>query len=269
MSFLLPKKRRIRYLLFLAVVITIYPALSDSLTESSRIHLRTHSIPLGEIKLTIEIVERGSPAVTFFNMHDNENTAVEAAKMVLAEKEGRFVQLIAQGARLIAFPSQGRKYTFDPNRMFTALGIEKTLKTYGASSLDAKAAITTFASKLINQITPGTQVIIAVHNNTPGDYSINSYTRGALYEKDAAEAYVNHHQDPDNFYYVTDSSLFAAIKKGGYNVVLQNAAPVIDDGSLSVYCGRKGIRYVNVETEQGQLDQQVAMLKFALMVLRK
>lgn len=93
--------------------------------------------------------------------------------------------------------------------------------------------------------------------------------RGAIFKKDAADAYINPHQDPNNFYYVTDSSLFAAIKKGGYNVVLQNAATVTDDGSLLVWCGRKGIRYVNVETEQGQLDQQVTMLKFALMVVGK
>ena len=202
-------------------------------------------------------------------MHDDENTAVDAAKMVLTENEGRFVQLLAQGTRFIEFPLKNRKYTFDPNRMFTPLGIEKTLKSHGASSPEANTEIATFASKLIDLITPGTKVIITAHNNTPGDYSINSYTRGALYEKDAAEVYINPTLDPDNFYYVTDSSLFAAIKKGGYNVILQNAATVIDDGSLSVYCGRKGIRYVNVETEQGQLDQQVAMLKFALMVLGK
>jgi hypothetical protein len=269
--FPVPRKKqrnlRVQYVSVLALSAFVCTAIGESSSEADRIHTRIQSIPLGEITINVEISEHGSPGITFFNMHDNENTAVEASKMVLAKNEGRFIQLLAQGNRLIEFPLKGRTYTFDPNRIFTPMGIEKTLKKYGAFSPEAQAEIATFASKLIDLVAPGSRIIIAVHNNTPGQYSINSYASGGSDAKEAAEVYINHNQDPDDFYYVTEKALFSAIKNGGHNVILQNEATVTDDGSLSVYCGRKGIRYVNVETEHGHLDPQVKMLKFILSVL--
>ena len=47
----------------------------------------------------------------------------------------------------------------------------------------------------------------------------------------------------------------------GHNVVLQDNDKVTDDGSLSVLAGRAGIPYINVEAEDGHLQQQVEMIK--------
>jgi D-alanyl-D-alanine dipeptidase len=51
------------------------------------------------------------------------------------------------------------------------------------------------------------------------------------------------------------------------NVVLQDNRQVTDDGSLSVYCGKWGIPYVNVEAQHEHLEQQLQMLKVLLRII--
>jgi hypothetical protein len=46
----------------------------------------------------------------------------------------------------------------------------------------------------------------------------------------------------------------------GYNVVLQNNTTVEDDGSLSVYCGKNRISYINFESESGHFEEQIKMI---------
>jgi hypothetical protein len=43
-------------------------------------------------------------------------------------------------------------------------------------------------------------------------------------------------------------------------VVLQHNTNAVDDGSLSIFYGRKNKSYVNVEAEHGHLEQQKKML---------
>ena len=102
--------------------------------------------------------------------------------------------------------------------------------------------------------------MIALHNNSEGQYSALSYEKGAIYGSDAAAVFIADGTDPDDFFFVTETAVFDAIRGRGYNVVLQDNRRVSDDGSLSVYCGRAGVRYINVEAQHGHLEQQVAML---------
>ena len=51
--------------------------------------------------------------------------------------------------------------------------------------------------------------------------------------------------------------MFKRIKKQGFNVILQNSVNATDDGSLSIYYGKKDLVYVNIETEKGHLDEQI------------
>ena len=69
---------------------------------------------------------------------------------------------------------------------------------------------------------------------------------GAVYEVDAEAVYNGKHKDPDQFYFVTSARLYGMLTPTKFNVVIQNNANVTDDGSLSVYCGQRGIEYVNV-----------------------
>jgi hypothetical protein len=216
------------------------------------------------------IVHKGiATSPSYFNMHDNENTAVEATKTIIAKHGGYFVELKASGDRLIKFSIKGNSYTFDPNRIFTTVGIKKTLENYGNTSSEAEKEVSNFAGNLISKFFSNSEVIIAVHNNTDGQYSVKSYEVGQEFETDASKIYINPKEDIDDFFYVTTEKHFQMLKDKGFNVVLQNNINVTDDGSLSVYCGNKKITYVNVESEHGHLEEQVKMLEILKEVIKK
>lgn len=60
--------------------------------------------------------------------------------------------------------------------------------------------------------------------------------------------------------FVTDHKILHALIVGQYNVVLQANETMTDDGSLSVYCAKLGIPYVNVEAQYGHIWLQMYML---------
>lgn len=103
--------------------------------------------------------------------------------------------------------------------------------------------------------------VIALHNNSPGMYSARSYADGGTYARDAEDVFIRDGSDPDDFFFVTERVIFDALKRKGYNVVLQDNRHVTDDGSLSVYCGKANVRYVNVEADLGHLKEQSRMIR--------
>jgi hypothetical protein len=86
---------------------------------------------------------------------------------------------------------------------------------------------------------------------------------------DAEEVFLAPARDPSDFDFVTERPVFEALRARGNNVVLQDNSRVTDDGSLSVYCGRVGKRYINVEAKHGHLSEQVKMLRELGDVLRE
>ena len=70
-------------------------------------------------------------------------------------------------------------------------------------------------------------------------------------------------RDKDDFYFVTEYPILDQLCVGQYHAVMQSNSRMTDDGSLSVYCGRLGIPYINVEAQHGHLFRQVNMLLFA------
>lgn len=202
------------------------------------------------------------------NLHDDENSSVDAAKAYVSASNGIFVELKHSGQRLINFKLSDKSYTFDPNRIFTKLGITKTLKKYGNTSLAAESEVDGFAQKIL-AIIAGKKTVIAVHNNTNDEYSILSYKAGGEYQSDASDIFINPGNDVDDFFYLTEASDFEFLKSKGLNVVLQNNRSVTDDGSLSVYCGQKNIKYINIEAEHGHKDGQLSMLNVLSGIINK
>ena len=128
--------------------------------------------------------------------------------------------------------------------------------------MEAEHAVDRFARELLSiYAIDRADVVIALHNNTEENYSALSYQKGGVYADDAEEVFIKHGSDPDDFFFVTERAVFDALRRRAYNVVLQDNRRATDDGSLSVYCGRAGVRYINVEAQDGHLDQQVAMLR--------
>ena len=174
---------------------------------------------------------------------------------------GRLVELQHGGKRDITFRLDGGDFAVDPNRIFTAEGVRRTLSRLSRRTAKAERAVEQFAGDLLSiDSIERADVVIALHNNSEGQYSALSYEKGAVYGSDAAAVFIADGTDPDDFFFVTETAVFDALRSRGYNVVRQDNRRVSDDGSLSVYCGRAGVRYINVEAQHGHLEQQVAML---------
>jgi len=221
------------------------------------------TIILGTTTVTIQVTEKAG-GLTYFAPHDDENTAVQAAKSVITQSGGKLIELKHSGTRNVRFVLGGRRYEFDPNRMFSDVGIRATLRAQGAGNYSSAAhvLVAQLAKAVLSEIAthrrPHTP-IVALHNNTNGAFTINSYVNGNL-QKEAVRVSVNNHLDTDDFFLVTSSRLFTTLCAQHQNVAEQSARPS-DDGSLSVYAAKVGMPYVNVEAQDGHLSIQLSMLK--------
>ena len=208
------------------------------------------------------------PTIAFVSVHDDEDTAVEAAGDVLRDVGGRLLELRHTGAREIAFRLGGMEHRIDPNRIFTPAGRRATLEALSTWSQPADDVVAAFADELLSTLgIDEVDVVVALHNNTPDRYTAANYLPGGTLAADAAQVRLQPGSDPDDFFFVTDPALVAALADRGRSVILQNDATVKDDGSLSVWCGRMGIPYVNVEAEHGHRAEQAAMLRDLVDVL--
>lgn len=201
--------------------------------------------------------------ISFVHVHENETTAVEAmARLLDTINKGCFVSWQCRQQRFVDFKLDGITYRFDPNRIYTAAGINATLRSNnGVYSKPATSAVKKVADRFIKNYVDSNLLVIALHNNTNrGGLSINSYKKGGVFSRDAKQVFMNPKQDVDDFFYTTDVACFNFLKSKDFNVILQDNAGMKDDGSLSVYCATKRIPYINIEAQDGHLKQQVQML---------
>lgn len=198
----------------------------------------------------------------YFNMHDNENTCVDATKQIIQEFGGRFIELQHGGAREISFRLNGVLYKVDPNRIYTYKGVEATLRNYGSYSAEAHEAVYQFGQALIAKILADAQMVVAMHNNfNTKTFSVYSFATGGVFDVDASDTFITNSMGSGDFFYVTTEQFFNFFKEKNINAVLQDNSNVTDDGSLAVYCGQQNIPYINCEAEHGHLTQQVEMLR--------
>ena len=220
-----------------------------------------HALTLGERHVRLLAHRSQAPGLLYVNVHENETTSIEAARRTVERRGGQLYWLGADGRRVISFRLRDRTYRFDPNRMFSHAGVEKSLRLYGASSPEAIAEIRRFASAWIDRVALLTRaLVVAVHNSTRGGFSVSSYQAGGSEEHEASAVSIGRPRDPDDFFLVTDSPLYEHLRARGHNVVLQAPRGLRDNGSLSVWATANGVHYVNVEAQFGHLEQQVAML---------
>mgnify|MGYP000145849217 CR=1 FL=1 len=226
-------------------------------------------ILLGETEINIyqqsfDIPER----IIFLNVHEDEETSIETLHAYAKIDSIPFFYLKHQETRRITFLLKGKSYDFDPNRIFTKKGRKKTLKDGEGYSLKANKEVKKLANEIIERI-PLMHTVVALHNNTDENYSIKSYLPGGGEAQNTAEIHVNPDMDPDDFIYTTDRAFYDAFKSRNINVILQDNKGYVNDGSLSVYCGKKDIPYVNIETQRGHFDEQMELTKTVLEVIRK
>ena len=205
--------------------------------------------------------------IVFINLHDDEITSVDAAKRVLEEYGGLLIEVENDGQRNILFKLDRYSYKVDPNRIFSEEGIIKSLDQLGRISDKAVDEVEKFGQRIIQLIPDDAKCVIALHNNTPDFFSVVEYARGNKRSADCKKVYINGEQDADDFFLTTDNDLYEKLADKGFNTILQDNKNCTEDGSLSVYCGKKSIRYVNCETEHGKVEQYYKMLKVLLDVL--
>ena len=226
------------------------------------------TVQLGDVLVQIVTTERAPVGLTFVSVHENEQSAVTAAQRAIVRHGGRLVELRAQRKRLVSFKLREIPHTFDPNRMFTDGGVERSLRRYGPYSRLAHDAVTQLGKRLVAHIRNNfTPPLVAVHNNTDGALSVESYRKGSRLQGEAARVAINPKLDPDDFFLVTDRAIFDRLATAGFNVVLQSAQPT-DDGSMSVFCRYSGIPYLNVEAEFEHLSEQSRMLDAVVELVR-
>lgn len=221
-------------------------------------------LKLGDTNVNVLIFQHGRPFPTFINVHDDENTSVAAGKTVIEQTSGRLIELSHSGRRHLRFHLGGERFAVDPNRIFSDAGIRATLERQGNYSVAAHQAVKRFAAQLLEHSALDREpVILALHNTVDGSYSIESYRPGAEHGQAAAELHVSPNRSRFDFFYVTDRRCFDYLKARDFNVVLQDNANVPEDGSLSVYFGRMGIPYLNLEAELGHFNAQLEMVRVA------
>lgn len=221
----------------------------------------THTFLLEEEKVWVNIYEGRGPGLTFVNLHDNENTSAEAAKVHISRHGGRLVELVHGRGRTVVIRRNGVLHYFDPNRMFTENGLRQSLDYFHNLSGENVAIAADFARKVAGfiNIEKG-KAIISVHNNTPGKLTIHDFKPGQWYGRDSREVFINPAEDPDDFFFTNSPALFRALKTLRYNVALMVPDPP-DRGTLGNYVNNAGGIYVLVEAEHGHLSRQVRMLE--------
>jgi hypothetical protein len=258
-------------LLFLYACLEAQPG--DNMSISKPFFLpseKTIFYRLGDRDIGIKLIQYGEATdILCINLHANEVTSVRAAQAVLGERGGTLVRIENNEQRLIRFRLKGILYAFDPNRVFSREGIGQTLRDNGRISPDAIGEVEKFATRLLQLIPANASCIVALHNNTEEAFSVKSYLPGNDRGKDAKAVYADSQQDVDDIAFTTDSLLYEKMAEQHYNSILQDNQHARRDGSLSIYCGEKGRRYINIETQHGKLGQYIEMLERLLIILEE
>ncbi len=245
----------------LELIAWAFPRHGQAAHADDTLQTQVRSIRLGETEISVATMEKPGSRFVYVNLHANENTSVLAGQDVLKRSGGRLVKLRHTGQRDLSFTVGGQAYRVDPNRIFTQLGVRATLEKQSRYSEDAARSVSRFAEELLKVYRiDEADAVIALHNNTPGMYSALSYAGGGALAHDAEDVFIRDGSDPDDFFFATERVVFDALKRRGHNAVLQDNRRVTDDGSLSVYCGKANVRYVNVEAEHGDLKKQTQMI---------
>lgn len=191
---------------------------------------------------------------SYILIHGNELTAREVLRRHMQTARGK-AHLVTGQERNVKI--QG--LVIDPNRMFSRVGAEKSLKRLNPKAGDAKIAKTLdwldkHRVEIFTAVLPQQGgLLVAMHNNSQG-YSLE--------EEIAVSDSVSlpRRAEPHEFMLTTSQEDFEILAKSPFNVVLQKAVIEGDDGSLSRFCASKRIRYVNIEAHLGKVDEQTAML---------
>ncbi len=243
---------------------------------SSHVTITKTSHRIGDSTIQTWLYEDGDPGPTYLVLHSNEHTSFHAALNMVEKYGGRVIEIRSGYKRVIKFAMDGRTILFDPNRAFSKKGRHDTLLNYdphlnyGTHNKKVNRAVETFMAEIVTTYDLANRsVIFAMHENTDGKYSIQSYQKGDKRSRNAKRVFRNPKQDPDDFIFTNSEKLFEALKKKGINSVLQDRENAEDDGSFSIFASRRDITYINIEAQYHHHTMQRRMLQAILEIMRK
>jgi len=213
--------------------------------------------------IDFQVKKNGFSDVNYILIHGDEETARMLLSEHIKKNKGKAFFIKSKEREVVFGPTK-----VDPNRIFSRTGARKALKKF-KPHWDHKE-LTKLLEKLdksrniflFNIFPSEGGLLIALHNNFRG-YSVkDELTNSQLHS-------IKKDKNPRDFIICTDLKDYQKLKKGPYNVVLQNIIDEDNNGSLSWSALENGVRYVNIETRLGWLSQQRKMLKFVESSLRK
>ena len=213
--------------------------------------------------IDFQVKKNGFSDVSYILIHGDEETARMLLSEHIKKNKGKAFFIKSKEREVVLGPTK-----VDPNRIFSRTGARKALKKF-KPHWDHKE-LTKLLEKLdesrniflFNIFPSEGGLLIALHNNFRG-YSVkDELTNSQLHS-------IKKDKNPRDFIICTDLKDYQKLKKGPYNVVLQNIVDEDNNGSLSWSALENGVRYVNIETRLGWLSQQRKMLKFVESSLRK
>lgn len=210
---------------------------------------------------------KGHSDLFFFHMHMPEATSKKACEDLVRANGGTFMYLVhAGGERDITVKVGKTRYSFDPNRIFTAKGLaERTEPKPNAADL---VELQKFVDWILRNLRLGMAqrarpMVTAVHNNTDDDAHgelLSILTEKKILRIDNELVNQNRNWDIDNFFIATQRGTYDALVAGyNPNISLRMAKPR-DIGYLSNWMIREGIEYLNVETQVGNDADNRAMI---------
>jgi hypothetical protein len=206
--------------------------------------------------IRFQTISRKRSSRRYLWIHGDETTARDVLLAHMRKFRGKAL-LVDNPTRVIRVGDM----TFDPNRMFTELGLERNLTRLNPQATEQERRrihqlVAKDRNKLLKALTPPKNGLLTVlHNNSRG-YSVKDEVEISNAVSLAAPA------EPNDFFLCTDPVDYAILKTSPFNVVLQSAAKGDDDGSFSRLAAARRIRYVNIETAKGREAEQRAMLEW-------
>lgn len=250
--------------LFSCISFLVSCAQYDGSTITPLVKTYTHYLSSTPVTITVQSYPSSSP-FTFLILHHDEQTAHQASVQFAEQNGGQLISIENGNERTLSFFVDGKKYTFDPNRVFTDAGIKKTLELYGDYNETAAKQIKQLATFILSLV-PDESILVAMHNNRNHAYSVSQYEKGGILYNETEAVYRDKNTDADDFVFTTSKEVFDVYKNAGINVVCQQNEKATDDGSLSIYYGRQKKTYINIEAEHNHLEQQIKMLEILLQI---
>jgi hypothetical protein len=186
-----------------------------------------------------QVLRHGQSPKRYLFIHGDEYTAFDVLAKFMAAHDGLAYLAMGKDRNVEILGAK-----IDPNRMWSRVGADKSLRAQNAVIAEAKIAevlhfLDGEREGMISRLTPGRgSRPVALHNNR--DYSVQD-------EVTASDSISIRQPDkPRYFFLCTKAADFGTLKRSPYNVVLQTK-PEPDDGSLSRLGAQRGFRYINLE----------------------